>query len=127
MEIRAPLEFITFTESHCVNLEPHLTHVVVPTSARRERVSENASGSSSEEEDMPVVDVVKVNEQPLPYRPGRNYDPNRYTFHWHLRAPSTFTLHRYRLHFEQESKEAIEERKQLARTVPIIPLPEVSF
>eukprot|EP00731_Ephydatia_muelleri_P037657 Em0531g1a len=69
---------------------------------------ENVPESSLETEDIPFVDVLKVNEQPLPQRLGsRNYNPNR-----------------YRLHFEQESKEDVEERKQQARTVPIEPLPE---
>ena len=33
---------------------------------------------------------------------------------------------RYRLHFESESKEEIERRKRAAKSVPIVPLPEVS-
>ena len=41
---------------------------------------------------------------------GGRYDPNR-----------------YRLHFESESKEEIERRKRTAKTVPIVPLPEVSY
>ena len=32
---------------------------------------------------------------------------------------------RYRLHFESESKEEIERRKRAAKSVPIVPLPEV--
>ena len=33
---------------------------------------------------------------------------------------------RYRLHFESESKEEIEKRKRAAKSVPIVPLPDVS-
>eukprot|EP00731_Ephydatia_muelleri_P024906 Em0016g1177a len=84
--------------------------VVAPSQARvdLQHAYENVPESSLETEDIPFVDVLKVNEQPLPQRLGsRNYNPNR-----------------YRLHFEQESKEDVEERKQQARTVPIEPLPE---
>ena len=41
---------------------------------------------------------------------GGRYDPNR-----------------YRLHFESESKEEIERRKRTAKSVPIVPLSEVSY
>lgn len=82
--------------------------VVAPSQTRLQRAFENISENSSGMEDVPVVDVLKVNEQPLPQRPGRNYNPNR-----------------YRLHIEQESKEVVEERKHLARTVPIEPLSEL--
>lgn len=41
---------------------------------------------------------------------GGRYDPNR-----------------YRLHFESESKEEIERRKRAAKSVPIVPLSEVSY
>ena len=34
---------------------------------------------------------------------------------------------RYRLHFESESKEEIERRKRAAKSVPIVPLSEVSY
>ena len=43
-------------------------------------------------------------------RGGGRHDPNR-----------------YRLHFESQSKEEIERRKRAAKTVPIVPLPEVSY
>ena len=33
---------------------------------------------------------------------------------------------RYRLHFKSESKEEIEKRKRAAKSVPIVPLPDVS-
>ena len=57
--------------------------------------------------------VVKVNLQPATKtesdRRGKFVNPNR-----------------YRLHFEGESKEEIERRKRLAKSVPVDPLPEVS-
>lgn len=72
-------EFVAVTETNYdCTLEPH---VVVSAPARRDNVPENASDSSSGAEDTPAVDVVKVNEQPLPRTSGRNYDPNRY-HHW---------------------------------------------
>jgi hypothetical protein len=67
-------------------------------------------------QERPAVDML--NQQPsvttkggvVGGRGGGRYDPNR-----------------YRLHFESESKEEIERRKRAAKTVHIVPLPEVSF
>ena len=68
-----PLEFAAVKELACT-LEPP---VVAPSQTRLQRAFENISENSSGMEDVPVVDVLKVNEQPLPQRPGRNYNPNR--------------------------------------------------
>ena len=60
----------------------------------------------------PAVDVL--NQQPMLVTRGGivghgRHDPNR-----------------YRLHFESESKEEIEKRKRMAKSAPIVPLPDVS-
>ncbi len=82
---------------------------------RGERGSEGVVGRTQE---RPAVDML--NQQPsarivatkggVAGGRGGRYDPNR-----------------YRLHFESESKEEIERRKRAAKTVPIVPLPEVNF
>ena len=58
---------------------------MAPSQARvdLQHAYENVPESSLETEDIPFVDVLKVNEQPLPQRLGsRNYNPNRYAREW---------------------------------------------
>lgn len=83
---------------------------------RGERRSGGVVGRTQE---RPAIDML--NQQPSARivatkggvaggRGGGRHDPNR-----------------YRLHFESQSKEEIERRKRAAKTVPIVPLPEVSY
>ena len=57
--------------------------------------------------------VDKLHQQPVAKDvlsgSGQHYNPNR-----------------YRLHFESEPKEEIEKRKRLAKSDPVVPLPDVS-
>ena len=98
------------------------------------------SGSESGEEEESQIVVAKINQQPVT---GTNrYDPNRlalWSYHciitrghyiislvtdWSIVMAWVY-IFRYRLHFERETRDDIEERKLLAKTAPITSVPEV--